>query len=277
MELDEKRPEAVGAKSTSTAIDVQEEDMVVDEEHMKSQNFLNKFGKVLPKIFCVGVFIILIFWIWGLAKNKDEIYLIWEMLLVSALCSLLGAWAVYRYGVIQDQIDRLKEENEKYQQEIDKLKETRERLGKEVSELQNIVHSLEQNAAELSEQAKQFDGLLQDLKKIAGDNADLSSIINQTNNIFNDMRKTVLENERAHLLSTYYECAFRDDNNGMDENEYRRFLGRLSQEQRKKFEAEGDFKKIAGDDNQIDIQEFQQLLEHVLRDIDEVLKAEFKQ
>jgi len=48
------------------------------------------------------------------------------------------------------------------------------------------------------------------------------------------MRKTVLENERAHLLSTYYECAFRDDNNGMDENEYRRFLGRLSQEQRKK-------------------------------------------
>jgi len=276
MELDEKQATGTGKLNTDATMEVQEE-MVVDEQQQKSQYFLNKFGKILPKIFCGGVFVILVFWIWGLAKNKDEIYLIWEMLLVSALCSLLGAWAVYRYGVIQDQIDRLKEENEKYQHEIDKLQETRKKLALEVSELQNVVHSLQQNASELSEQAKQFDGLLQDLKKIAGDNADLNNIINQTNNIFNDMRKTVLENERAHLLSTYYECAFRDDNNGMDENEYKRFLGRLSADQRKKFEAEGTFKQIAGDDDQIDIHEFQALLEHVLKDIDEVLKSEFKQ
>jgi len=278
MEMDEKQQVVTNKENQDYNVNVNtEEEMLVDQQQLKSQNFLNKFGKILPKIFCGGVLIILVFWIWGLAKNKDEIYLIWEMLFVSAACSILGAWAVYRYGVIQDQIDKLKDENEKYQHEIDRLQETRKKLGAEVTELQGIVKNLEQNAAELSEQAKQFDGLLQDLKKIAGDNADLNGIINQTNNIFNDMRKTVLENERAHLLSTYYECAFKDSDNTMNENEYKRFLGRLSSDLRKKFEAEGTFKQIAGDDNEIDINEFQQLLERVLKDIDEVLKSQFKQ
>lgn len=162
IELDEKQAVSIGIGGNEAKV---EEDMVVDERDVKNQTFLNKFGKILPKIFCASVLVILVFWIWGLAKNKDEIYLIWEMLLVSALCSLLGAWAVYRYGVIQDQIDRLKEENDKYTQEIERLQETRKKLAVEVTELQNVVLSLEQNASELSEQTKQFDGLLQDLKK----------------------------------------------------------------------------------------------------------------
>lgn len=37
------------------------------------------------------------------------------ILVAVLLVSLLGAWAVYRFGVVQDQIDRLQEENNKYQ------------------------------------------------------------------------------------------------------------------------------------------------------------------
>ena len=46
-------------------------------------------------------------------KLKD--IMIWAILGTSLVSSLLGAWAVYKYGVIQDQIDRLKEENAKYE------------------------------------------------------------------------------------------------------------------------------------------------------------------
>merc|ERR1719412_2505230 len=161
--------------------------------------------------------------------------MIWCILAVSLVSSLLGAWAVYKYGVIQDQIDRLKEENAKYEHEINGLTKTRKRLGTEVSSLQTTVQDLEHDAKELDEETKEFEGLVDELRNIAGDNQDILALLDNTNKIFNDMRKVVLENERAHLLSTFYECAFRDEDNRMDENEYKRFLGRLSKRQREKF------------------------------------------
>merc|ERR1712228_691553 len=166
----------------------------------------------------------------GFAAVQFKDIMIWSILGTSLISSLLGAWAVYKYGVIQDQIDRLK---------------------------------------------KEFEGLVDELRNIAGDNQDILALLDNTNKIFNDMRKVVLENERAHLLSTFYECAFRDDDNRMDEDEYKRFLGRLSVRQRDKFKALGDFKTLAGDDDHIDLQEFQDMLEEVLTEVDELLKQEF--
>merc|ERR1712130_105337 len=124
------------------------------------------------------------------------------------------------------------------------------------------------DAKELDEEAKEFEGLVDELKNIAGDNEDILALLDNTNKIFNDMRKVVLENERAHLLSTFYECAFRDEDNRMDKGEYERFLGRLSKKQRAKFEALGTFEEIAGEDGHIDLAEFQDMLEQVLREVD---------
>merc|ERR1712083_823486 len=124
--------------------------------------------------------------------------------------------------------------------------------------------------------AQEFEGLVEELKNIAGDNEDILALLDNTNKICNDMRKVVLENERAHLLSTFYECAFRDDDNRMDKKEYERFLGRLSKKQREKFESLGTFEKLAGEDGHIDLQEFQDMLENVLREVDELLREEFQ-
>ena len=162
-----------------------------------------------------------------------------------------------------------------YLDEIGELTTTRKKLGSEVNELQTTVHDLEHDAKELDEETKEFEGLVDELRNIAGDNQDILALLDNTNKIFNDMRKVVLENERAHLLSTFYECAFRDDDNRMDEDEYKRFLGRLSVRQRDKFKALGDFKTLAGDDDHIDLQEFQDMLEEVLTEVDELLKQEF--
>merc|ERR1712129_477726 len=181
----------------------------------------------------------------------------------SLISSLLGAWAVYKYGVI-------KEENAKYEHEIGELTSTRKKLGSEVTELQTTVSDLEHDAQELDKETQEFEGLVEELRNIAGDNEDILALLDNTNKIFNDMRKVVLENERAHLLSTFYECAFRDDDNRMDEEEYRRFLGRLSKRQREKFKKLGDFKSLAGDDDHIDLQEFQDMLEEVLTEVDEL-------
>eukprot|EP01084_Bolivina_argentea_P154331 269051_1 len=246
-----------------------------DEDVEAGKKFIDLFGRVIPFLYGLFAICILGMYVTGFVAEDLKKLMIWAILGTSLISSLLGAWAVYKYGVIQDQIDRLKEENSKYEHEIGELKGTRVRLGKEVNELQTTVHDLEHDAKELDEETKEFEGLVEELRNIAGDNEDILALLDNTNKIFNDMRKVVLENERAHLLSTFYECAFRDDDNRMDKGEYERFLGRLSKRQREKFKELGTFEELAGDDGAIDLQEFQTMLEEILTEVDELLKQEF--
>mmetsp|Transcript_27070 Transcript_27070/g.42839 ORF Transcript_27070/g.42839 Transcript_27070/m.42839 type:complete len:296 (+) Transcript_27070:117-1004(+) len=246
-----------------------------DEEVEAGKKFIDLFGRAIPFLYGFFAVAILGMYVTGFVAESLKDMMIWAILGTSLVSSVLGAWAVYKYGVIQDQIDRLKEENAKYEHEINELKSTRVRLGNEVNELQTTVQDLEHDAKELDEETKEFEGLVDELRNIAGDNADILALLDNTNKIFNDMRKVVLENERAHLLSTFYECAFRDDDNRMDKQEYERFLGRLSRRQREKFKQLGSFEKLAGEDKHIDLQEFQEMLEEVLTEVDELLKEEF--
>eukprot|EP00485_Elphidium_margaritaceum_P000567 CAMPEP_0202701110 /NCGR_PEP_ID=MMETSP1385-20130828/14216_1 /ASSEMBLY_ACC=CAM_ASM_000861 /TAXON_ID=933848 /ORGANISM="Elphidium margaritaceum" /LENGTH=289 /DNA_ID=CAMNT_0049358449 /DNA_START=84 /DNA_END=956 /DNA_ORIENTATION=- len=246
-----------------------------DEKVEAGKKFIDFFGRLIPFLYGLFAVGILGMWITGFVQRSMQDVMIWAILGTSLISSLLGAWAVYKYGVIQDQIDRLKVENQKYEHEISELQSTRIKLGNEVNELQTTVHDLEHDAKELDEETKEFEGLVEELRNIAGDNADILALLDNTNKIFNDMRKVVLENERAHLLSTFYECAFRDEDNRMDKEEYERFLGRLSKRQREKFRQLGTFEQLAGEDQHIDLGEFQEMLERVLTEVDELLKQEF--
>merc|ERR1712228_604212 len=109
-------------------------------------------------------------YITGFVAVEFKDIMIWAILGTSLISSLLGAWAVYKYGVIQDQINRLKEENAKYESEIGELTNTRKKLGDEVNDLQTTVHDLEHDAKELDEETKEFKGLVDELRNIAGDN-----------------------------------------------------------------------------------------------------------
>lgn len=89
------------------------------------------------------------------------------------------------------------------------MKITKEKFGKEVTKLQGTVQNLQHDANALDEEAKQFQGLVDELKNIAEDNEHIMELLDHTNQTFNDMRECVLENERAYLLTQYYKCAFR--------------------------------------------------------------------
>jgi len=253
---------------------VHDKEVEKDPEVENNKKFIDCFGRIIPFLYGAFALAILGMYIAGFITEHLKDMMIWCILGTSLTSSVLGAWAVYKYGVIQDQIDRLKEENGKYEREINELGATRQKLGKEVDDLQDTVKNLEHDAHELDEEAKEFEGLVEELKGIAGENEEVLNLLNNTNQIFSDMRKVVLENERAHLLSTFYECAFRDDDNKMSEDEWQRFIGRLSTKQRAKFKR-FDFKAIAGDDGCLDLQEFQEVLEQVLEEVDDLLRDEF--
>ena len=136
--------------------------------------------------------------------------LLWCILGTSSVASLLGAWAVYRYDVVADHIDQLKDENHKYEREIGQLTETRKDLKKEVTKLDGTVQHLQNDAQVLDSETHAMEALVGDLKGIAEKNEDLQPLLQNTNKIFNNLRTVMLENEQAHLLSTFYRCAFRD-------------------------------------------------------------------
>jgi len=267
---------AAGQESSNTDLKQAEEDVVKLDDDPNSQemnSFLNKFGKLIPGIFCGLGVICLILFISGLVAQENQIF--WGILISCFLLSVLGAWAVYKYGSVTEHIDRLKNENNIYESEIEDLSGTRQKLEGEVKKLHEEVALLQNDASELAKQSEEFADLRKELEDIAGDNADLMELINKTNSIFNDMRATVLENERAYLLNKFYECAFmRDDDGKMNKMEYTRFLARLTEEQREKFKQLGDFEQLAGDDQLIDLDEFQGIIERVLKDVDELIKEQ---
>ena len=124
------------------------------------------------------------------------------------------------------------------------IKRVTRKIKGHVDELNSQVQELQQNADELAEQTKQFDGLIQDLKEVAGDNEDILKMIDDTNDIFNDMRRTILEHDRAQLLTKFYEYSFRSGDDTMNKGEYRRFLANLSKDQRANVEAKVHLNKL---------------------------------
>merc|ERR1712142_1070274 len=90
---------------------------------------LSTFGRFIPFLYGTFALAILGMYIAGFVSEELKDLMIWCILGTSLISSLLGAWAVYKYGVIQDQIDRLKEENSKYEKEIEELGNTRKQLG----------------------------------------------------------------------------------------------------------------------------------------------------
>lgn len=260
-----------GAPKTDEDIDVVEEDTCGMKVFAKT---------ILPFLYTtvfISLVMVILFPTWGHTQPQG-LQSLFLMLVVLPLIfgGVLCAWGTFKFGVIMDQINRFKEENNKYESELGVLRATKDKLAGEVEGLQSTVNELQQDASELENQLDQFEELRKQLEDIAADNEELNRMLEDTNNMFNDMRETVLQNERAHLLNFFYECALKDGDEGMSKREYRRFLGRLSQKQREKFEEQGTFEELAGDDNQIDLREFQGILEKVLSDVDELLKAEFQ-
>merc|ERR1712013_336447 len=86
----------------------------------------------------------------------------------------------------------------------------------------------------------------------------VSEQINDVNEMYSSMKNTILSNTRAGIFSAYYNAALMDESEGMSEREYRRFLARLDKKTRGIFQSFGSFESIAGEDELIDLNEFQQ-------------------
>jgi len=230
-----------------------------------------KLSKLIVPFFVILAIICVVLTVLGAISILTQISAVFEILLCALIGSSAGALGVYKFGTMEEQIERLSGENSKYEGELGKLRSTTSRLKTEVTSVQASVGGLEKSVDEYQEQLKGFEPLKDELKSVHGDNQEIHDLLESTNRLFDDMSRIAIQNEKAHLLSIYYECEFRDSSDGMSKDEYIRFLGRLSKPQRLKFEKLGTFEELAGADGIIDVQEFQQILSKFLETTEEEL------
>merc|ERR1712013_687131 len=170
----------------------------------------------------------------------------------------------YLFGTITETIGVMKRENDKFGYEIDQLRDTRNDLKSTTKGIFYEVGKLQQDSKELDESLQQFDQLRKDLAEIAEKNEGIGYLVDDINGQMDAMTEVISNNERASLLSIYYEVSTRDREEGLSESEYDRFLGRLNLKTKKYFEECGTFHDIAGDDDIIDLREFEALLDEVI-------------
>merc|ERR1719471_147283 len=133
----------------------------------------------------------------------------------------------------------------KYQHEIDELRSTKEQLSGEVKKLQETTSSMSRDVDNLKATLSQYDELKDSLKEICGDNQHLNDLINDVNEMYSSMKNTILSNTRAGILSAYYDAALKDDEEGMNKREYKRFIAKLDKKTRAVFVNFGTFEEIS--------------------------------
>jgi len=225
----------------------------------------NKLNKAVYWVFLGLGLAAIIFMVLGITTGTVSQWI--SMLVIIGITlagSFLGMWATYLTGTFEEFTEKMKKENGKFEYNIDQLTSTRGELKQHTKGVFFEVKKLGRDAKELDVTLQQYDELRKDLESLGAQNAEVNKLVDDVNNAFDGMVEVISNNERASLLSIYYEVSCRDDEKGLSSEEYNRFLGRLNQKTKQLFEDEGSFKELAGEDDIIDLQEFEALLDVVI-------------
>lgn len=135
-------------------------DSVFDDIKYKT---LNKFGKMIPPFFIGLAIVALLLAVTScIGKSTNKFNPIFTGLILFVLTlfgSYLGAWASYKYGTITQQIERFKQENDKFADSLDSMKQSRTQLSGEVLFIQKSVDSMKTESKQLEANIDEFDDL----------------------------------------------------------------------------------------------------------------------
>jgi septal ring factor EnvC (AmiA/AmiB activator) len=261
------------ASNYDSKYDDDDVDITVKDQALQK---LSKFTKIISPIFilfALTALVLMILSIVGIPSSDD-----WSLFMINVLATIIfaivAALGVWKWGTVEEQIDGLKRENAEYEFEIERLKKTKKELNENVSELSTGTQQLQRNVKALEETLSQYDDLKEELQNVVGSSQEVSDLVKSVNAMYDGMKDTILQSERASILSAYYDAALRDRDRGMDKSEYTRFLNKLENKTRNMFKARFSFEKIAGDDGTIDLNEFQRAVDEILEQQEKDLISE---
>ena len=193
------------------------------------------------------------------------------ILIGTIFTGISGAWGYYKWGTVSEDIFKINGFNASLESEGIKLKTDKNKVERQVNKLRGRIKVLHSDLHELEERLIHFNQLKTKLEELDTDVDDIKIVVKTTANLIDELKSIAIENERAYLFELYYNIEFRDNQSGLNKDEYMRLLARLTKESRDMLTNNKTFEDIAGDDNIISLTEFQELVGDYLQRLDNVV------
>jgi len=238
----------------------------VHDSRVKSHHFILSTTKwfIVP-LFLVFGFITIVISVFYFIHDVTKWTAFGIILGINIVGGFTGAFYTWKLGTVGDAVAQMKSENLKYDEELQRLAEAKEKVRTEANQVHSSVGELKNVSSDLKQRLIEFEGLRSELASIVSDNEDIQDKLHEITAICDDLVEAIVMNERAHLLTIYYELATKNRGEHITENEYKRLLARLGPDTRQLVKDHGGFKAMDKDgDGHVNVHEFQALVDLVL-------------
>lgn len=166
-------------------------------------------------------------------------FLIFPFLFVATISAFIAMWYLGILGSLTKQVDKLGTT-------VERLKNSNDTLHNELLSLQTLRESLEKYAKE--------------------SNAEFDKVLNDVNRSFERLENITRDNEKVLIARVAQDLEFLDSKAGMKREEYERFVNRIPNSLREKFNKLGyeSFDKVAGDNKIVDYKEIKTIVQSVV-------------
>jgi len=184
--------------------------------------------------------------------------------------ALLGMYVTFKFGAMDEQLDRMEQENKEMLNEVKGLRDDGVRMANAVQAFDSQLDEMKDSEKKLKSQIESLDELEDELKGISTENnEEIQKWMTEVKQVFGEFQSLQILLQKANLLNLFYEMECRDDtHDGLNKEEYEAFLFRLDQQTRVKMKK--TFGEMDADgDGILNLGEFQDALEKLIKMPDE--------
>ena len=190
----------------------------------------------IPALFFLGLGI---FGLIALFTSFISDFMLFPFATIATLASFFAMWYLNILGSLTEQVDKL-------EITVESLKESNDTLHSELLALQSLRENLELYAKSTKE--------------------DFSKVLKDINGSFDRLENITKENEKVLIARVAQDLEFLDSKVGMKRDEYERFVNRIPNNLKQRFEELGyaSFDKVAGNNNIVDYKEIKNIVHSVV-------------
>ena len=190
----------------------------------------------IPALFFMGLGV---FGLIAIFTNFISDFMIFPFTIIATLASFFAVWYLNILGSLTEQVDKL-------EATVENLKDSNDTLHNELLALESLRENLQNYAKEHKK--------------------DFSKVLNDINGSFNRLENITKENEKVLIARVAQDLEFLDSKEGMKRDEYARFVNRVPNNLKKRFEELGydSFDKVAGDNKVVDYKEIKSIVESLV-------------
>ncbi|SFV53894.1 hypothetical protein MNB_SV-14-951 [hydrothermal vent metagenome] len=190
----------------------------------------------IPALFFMGLGL---FGIITLISSFITDFLLFPFVLVASIASFFAMWYLNILGSLTEQVDKL-------EATVEDLKGSNDKLHNELLALESLRENLKIYAKENKE--------------------DFSKVLKDINDSFTRLENISKENEKVLIARVAQDLEFLDAKAGMKREEYERFVNRIPNNLKQRFEELGydSFDKVAGENNMVDYKEIKSIVQSLV-------------